>query len=257
MRVFGKAVFGKKKVPQLYDFAQHGLLRMGDRYGGEYATPVAAGETEKSAPKLKKKELSPKQIYVAKTLHQPGFQVNKDPEYIDEQIALLKDKLVVLGPGRGEAPGFMASARALETYVAFSEDGAVRYGRFETESMIERLANRKQLTPEKEAQFNEWAYTTNDAVRDLLGKETHLEAKIATASVPDLPAEAISTIQIYEQITKDIAGKRPVFYLIAPKADRNEIDRKRDPILLAQSPFGFFWQILGAWDEEIKFLDEL
>ena len=32
---------------------------------------------------------------------------------------------------------------------------------------------------------------------------------------------------------------------------------KRDPILLAQSPFGFYWQILGAWDKEMLLLGEL
>jgi hypothetical protein len=32
---------------------------------------------------------------------------------------------------------------------------------------------------------------------------------------------------------------------------------KRDPILLVQSPFGFYWQILGAWDKEMMLLSEL
>ncbi len=37
---------------------------------------------------------------------------------------------------------------------------------------------------------------------------------------------------------------------------KKEFDRN-DPILLAQSPFGIFWDVLGAWDEEILLLEEL
>ena len=33
--------------------------------------------------------------------------------------------------------------------------------------------------------------------------------------------------------------------------------KQRDPILLVQSPFGFYWQILGAWDKEMLILSEL
>ena len=32
---------------------------------------------------------------------------------------------------------------------------------------------------------------------------------------------------------------------------------RRDPILLAQSPFGFYYHILGAWDTEMLYLPEL
>ena len=30
-----------------------------------------------------------------------------------------------------------------------------------------------------------------------------------------------------------------------------------NPILLVQSPFGIYWQILGAWDKELVLLEEL
>jgi len=36
-----------------------------------------------------------------------------------------------------------------------------------------------------------------------------------------------------------------------------ELDEKRDPILLAQSPFGFYYNILGAWEKEMVYLPEL
>ena len=53
------------------------------------------------------------------------------------------------------------------------------------------------------------------------------------------------------------AVKKPVFYVIAEPDKFRKAYEKRDPILLVQSPFGFYWQILGAWDKEMILLSEL
>ena len=50
---------------------------------------------------------------------------------------------------------------------------------------------------------------------------------------------------------------RPIFYVIATEDKFRKAYEKRDPILLVQSPFGFYWQILGAWDKEMILLSEL
>ncbi len=265
--IFGKALFEKKKGGTLYDFAQHGILRMSDGYGSEYAQVVEWQERvgdvnlaklKKAAKPVKKaKELSPKEVYIAKTLNLPEFELNTSIKFIDEQTEILRQKLDILGEGRGKKPGFLATPRELNDYISFSESGDVRYGRDEVLSMIERLNNRKNLTLELGEQFNEWPYTSNTAIRDLLSKQKHLEAKLAMGNVPDLPGDAIKQMKNYRELTLKASGKHPVFYLIAPKEDRKAVDRKRDPILLGQSPFGFFWQILGAWDDEVVFLDEL
>jgi len=34
-------------------------------------------------------------------------------------------------------------------------------------------------------------------------------------------------------------------------------ERKKDPILLASSPFGKWFYILGAWDKEVEIVDDL
>jgi uncharacterized lipoprotein len=47
------------------------------------------------------------------------------------------------------------------------------------------------------------------------------------------------------------------FYVIAEEKSFKSAAEKRDPILLVQSPFGFYWQILGAWDKEMILLSEL
>jgi len=75
--------------------------------------------------------------------------------------------------------------------------------------------------------------------------------------VPEFPEDAMSVMKRYTKMVKNICNKKPVFYVIGEKKDFKEKYKKRDPILLVQSPFGFYWQILGAWDKEMLLLSEL
>ena len=61
----------------------------------------------------------------------------------------------------------------------------------------------------------------------------------------------------YTEHTVSVCGKKPIFYVIAEPDKFRKAFEKRDPILLVQSPFGFYWQILGAWDKEMLLLGEL
>ena len=61
----------------------------------------------------------------------------------------------------------------------------------------------------------------------------------------------------YNKHTDELCSKQAVFYIIADKKDFERTSQRRDPILLAQSPFGHFWQILGAWDKEMILIEEL
>lgn len=261
MKVFGKTLFERKVTPKLYDFAQHGLLRMSEGYGMELTQEVftvQAGETapgvKKPKPKKEKEaiKLTPKGVFELKTLNKPEFAINCDPEYLNAEIEVLTGKLEVLAPTPSKKK---KRGDPMQQLVSF-DGGAVKYGRQEVASMKERLENRR-LYKTYQDDFSEWPYTTNDAIREVLDKNKHLEARPADAMVPDLPKDAISAIKAYTTATEAVSGKRPVFYLIAEKKDQGEVARKRDPILLAQSPFGFFWQILGAWDKEVVLLDEL
>ncbi len=75
--------------------------------------------------------------------------------------------------------------------------------------------------------------------------------------IPTFPADAIATMKAYKETTLKVCGEEPVFYVIAEESDFKKKEKKLDPILLVQSPFGFFWQILGAWDKEMLLLCEL
>lgn len=264
MQLFGKQVFGQKVIPEQYDFAQHGILRMREYYGIDYAIQAVrvegqeTTEAEKpSEPVEAPKELTPKEIHELGTLNTPTLEINAHPTYIDEQVAIIDKKLAALGPEPKKSRRRNNNGNYDQLVeIGGSEQGAVRYGRMELVSMRERLLNRKKFGQFAE-QFGEYAYTTTDAVRQVLADNKHLEAQRAERTIPDLPDDAIDAITNYTEATQKLCGKKPVFYLIKERVEESEVQRKRDPILLAQSPFGFVWQILGAWDKEVVLLDEL
>lgn len=257
MGLFGLRLFEKKQIGKLYDFAQHGLLK--PNYGNEGFVTIdsfiSGSKADKKTGEKKKPEAlkkTPKELFELKTLNIEAFAINCSDSYINEQLDILHDKLEIMGEG----PKPLRKGQRIEEVLLNEESGAVKYGRMEVRSMIERMANRAEY-PKFESSFAFWPYTTNDAIVQLLDKYKHLEAVRADESIPDLPKDAIKAMQSYEELTEKVCGKKPIFYLIKEKKQRDEIARRRDPILLAQSPFGFFWQILGAWDKEIKFLDEI
>jgi hypothetical protein len=71
--------------------------------------------------------------------------------------------------------------------------------------------------------------------------------------IAEMPKEAVEVMKQYNKATGELCD----FYNIADKKDFKKSDQRCDPILLAQSPFGHVWQILGAWDEEMMFVEEL
>jgi hypothetical protein len=61
----------------------------------------------------------------------------------------------------------------------------------------------------------------------------------------------------FTETTEALCGKKPNFSVIAEAKDFQSKYEKRDPIILAQSPFGLYYHILGAWDKEMILLSEL
>jgi hypothetical protein len=261
MGVFGKAVFGHKTVEEQYDFAMHGLLHLRSHYGVDLAMnyAVQVGETTEAPkePEEAPAQPTPKEIHELGTLNTPTLEINCHPDYVDEQVSILNHKLEALGPEPKKKRNRRNRNGTYDGLVdVMGENGAVRYGRMELKSMVERLNNRKKFAKTQKV-FGEYAYTTTDAIRQVLADNKHLEAQRAERSIPDLPQEAVKAITEYTKATQDLCGKKPVFYLIKERQEEEAVQRKRDPILLAQSPFGFVWQILGAWDKEVVLLEEL
>jgi len=130
-----------------------------------------------------------------------------------------------------------------------------KYSRREVEAMIERLQNRKKWHKFKDF-FAGFQNTTDEKIEDLLDKYD-LVMKTSDLFVPEFPDDAINIMKSYSDNMMKLCKKKPVFYVIAEPDKFKKAWEKRDPILLVQSPFGFYWQILGAWDKEMILLGEL
>lgn len=196
---------------------------------------VAVGPTDKAkeaAPEEKKP--TPKEVYELKTIHDGEFKLNVDPEYVDAQLADFRDKLTLVS----------------------SEEYDMRRGVTELTSIVLRLENRKKYASEKDF-FEQYPYTTTSKLDKLVADQKHLKLGQVAQFVADMPKDAVKAMKDYNAAVGRLCGKQAVFYVVADKKDFKQSNQRRDPILLAQSPFGHVWQILGAWDEEMMFLEQL
>ena len=137
------------------------------------------------------------------------------------------------------------------------------YAKREISGMIERLENRKKyhsVSPTGGTYrefFTKFDSTTEEKVEELVKKYPHLTLKESDLFIPEFPDVAIEMMRQYTEKCMELCGKKPNFQVIAPVKMFKEKYKRRDPILLAQSPFGYYFDILGAWDEEMILLSEL
>jgi len=130
-----------------------------------------------------------------------------------------------------------------------------KYAKQEVTALIERLTNRKKYA-ENKVFFDQFENTTQEKI-DILLEKYELAMHPSDIFVPEFPDDAVKIMKDYTKKVKAISDKKPVFYVIATADMFKKVDGKRDPILLVQSPFGFYYQILGAWDREMLILSEL
>lgn len=132
----------------------------------------------------------------------------------------------------------------------------------EVSALIELLENRKKYYDKASDGQLFWQYfaqydVTNDQkIQKLLGKYK-LVMESADIFIPEFPGEAIFTMTEFSKKCKELCNKDPKYFVIATEDSFNKVYGRRDPILLAQSPFGFYYHILGAWDKEMLYLPEL
>lgn len=259
IKLFGKSLFsvGKSRVHWLLneasdsekqskflpDFYRSGndtgtLVRFEDMsITSSAATALSGAKVIKAAkenPKPAVKKLTPKDVYELKMLNEKTFELKTDPKYVDGQIADFKTKLELIK----------------------TEEYDMRRGVEEISSILVRMENRKKY-PEVKDFFEQFPYTTTAKIADLVKAHDYLQLGQVAQFLAEMPKEAVKTMEDYNDHTKKVSGKRAVFYIVADKKDFQKNNVRRDPILLAQSPFGHFWQILGAWDKEMLFVEEL
>lgn len=194
--------------------------------GGSQSITNGASAPTNEIEEEKKINVRPKDVF--DELERVPNPIDLDPESISKKIELLERK-IKLGD------------------IQF-------YTEQQMKGMIVRLKNRVHYNEHKEF-YEQYQYTTQEKIDELLEKY-HLCIKKSTLFVPTFPDDAINAMESYTEETKKFTN-RPEYYVIAKEDDFKKKERKLDPILLVQSPFGFYWQILGAWDEEMLLLDEL
>lgn len=118
-----------------------------------------------------------------------------------------------------------------------------------------RLENRRKYEEHKEF-FGKFECTSSEKINALVSKYD-LTLQTSDLFIATFPDDATKIMSEYTERTMALCGKKPIFYVIGEKKDFKKRFERNDPILLAQSPFGIYWDILGAWDKELLLLEEL
>jgi hypothetical protein len=118
----------------------------------------------------------------------------------------------------------------------------------------EALAYIKARTKYKkyEKLFN-YQITTNKLVEDLTQKYK-LQRVNFGSYYKTVPTEALDELENFVNACKKVGSVEPEIKLIVDDGGK---EHKKDPIMLGKSPFGRWWYILGAWDKEIKYVDDI
>ena len=270
LKIFGYELYKYQKPLteeelKIYDFAQWGVVNdTQNNYSIDSllqaVTPVeikpknGRGRPKKEKPPVEKpKEVTPKELFEAKALNDNKFSFNVDPDYLDKQIEDCSSKLQLMYPDKAR--------KKRDPFDMDSDDlfahGGIRYGRQELKSIIERLNNRKRIKEVKDV-VDKYPHTTTALIQKVLSEHKDiLRFGKADTFVPDFPMEAAKAMNEYDKMCQKLCKKDTWFYVLANKKDFEKVQRRRDPILFAQSPFGFFWNILGAWEEEMQYLGDL
>lgn len=105
-----------------------------------------------------------------------------------------------------------------------------------------------------------WQAATFEAVRNLCKKYKVVEVDF-NGYYKTIPMEAIDELEKFMKAYTRVRKDKPVLKLIIDDApapgEKVSAERKKDPILLASSPFGRWWFVLGAWDKEVAIVDDL
>lgn len=210
----------------LFDFLNYGSSSvMGNLSEDSFDEDMESSNPEDDKPKYSKKiKIKPIDVLEELETVPTPFSLN----LLDEKLTILYDKRNLIKQ---------------------------RYAKREINGLIERIKLRKKYT-EFNVFFDRFKNTTDEKIEKLLSKYD-LVMKTADIFIPEFPDDAVLVMKQYTEKMKELCDKKPIFYVIAEEDKFRKAYEKRDPILLVQSPFGFYWQILGAWDEEMLILYEL
>jgi hypothetical protein len=98
--------------------------------------------------------------------------------------------------------------------------------------------------------------TTSDELIEKLCKTYKVRMVEFSSYARNIPAEAIDELEKFNNAYEKVRDDMPILKLIIDDTVESK-ERKKDPILLASSPFGAWWYVLGAWDKEVEIIDDL
>lgn len=96
-----------------------------------------------------------------------------------------------------------------------------------------------------------WPVTNKDLI-DKLCKKYKVKMEGLHNYYRLVPKEGVEEIKKFGDALGYVSKADAIFMLII-----SDEERPKDPILLAQSPFGSWYYILGAWDKEVEIVDKL
>jgi hypothetical protein len=198
-----------------------------------------------------------------------GVQVLGVPAPAPEKVAKIrvrpKEVLAELGrvPTHWSLEGLDTKIEMMEAKRSLIQ--GTKYSTAEVDALLQCLRNRKKYDAKSKdgttfREFFSRLDTTDHAKVMALCEKHELVLKDADMFIPEMPDEATRMMKAVTDRTMELCGKKPRLFVIATNDQFREVaDReiKRDPIVLAQSPFGFYYYILGAWDAEMLYLPEL
>jgi len=98
-----------------------------------------------------------------------------------------------------------------------------------------------------------WQVTNDSKITELCKKYKVMKVGFS-GYYKNVPMEAIDEIEKFSNVHAKITDVMPMFWLIVDDGGK---ETRKDPILLAQSPFGKWYYVLGAWDKEVEIVDDL
>lgn len=98
-----------------------------------------------------------------------------------------------------------------------------------------------------------WQIATKEGI-DALCKKYKVRMVNFSGYYKNVPTEALDELEKYISAYKKVSDAEPSFQLIIDDGGK---ETRKDPILLATSPFGRWFYICGAWDKEIEIVDDL
>jgi hypothetical protein len=103
-----------------------------------------------------------------------------------------------------------------------------------------------------------WPVVTEAAINDLLAKYKLCRVPI-NSYISTIPTEGLEEISKFRTAWGKlwVDSDEAEIILIVKESVAREVERKKDPIVLGKSPVGNWWHLIGAWDEEVKYVSDI